>query len=101
MSLGPTMSIEDPRDATACDAGSTHGATAEPSGPTQAGLDTVDDGSTYLTDEVFLYRVVSAGDGVDGVFELEDCYALDVVRVSVHDLRARRLRIVTPALLGD
>ena len=52
----------------------------------------------YLTDEVFLYRVyevlmTGAGEMVD----LEDCYWLDVVRVPVHELRARRLRVVTPA----
>jgi hypothetical protein len=29
--------------------------------------------------------------------DLEDCYWLDVVRVPVSDMRARRLRVVTPA----
>jgi hypothetical protein len=52
----------------------------------------------YLTDEVFLFRVVDvlrnpAGDLV----ELEDCYGLDVVRVPFRALGARRLRVVTPA----
>ena len=52
----------------------------------------------YLTDEVFLYRVVGwVADGRDGVVELEDCYLLDVVRVSISDVRERRLRVVTPA----
>ena len=51
----------------------------------------------YLTDEVFLYRLVElfAAPG-DDVVELEDCYLLDVVHVSVSDLSARRLRVVTP-----
>ena len=49
----------------------------------------------YLTDEVFLYRVVGFAAG--GMVELEDCYWLDVVRVPVRGLRARGLRVVTPA----
>ena len=50
----------------------------------------------YLTNGVFLYRVVGvvAGDAEELV-DLEDCYRLDVVRVSVSDLRARGLRVVT------
>ncbi len=52
----------------------------------------------YLTDEVFLYRVVGpVASVVDELVELEDCYSLDVVRVPLKDLRARRLRVVTPA----
>ena len=52
----------------------------------------------YLTDEIFLYRVVDllvteAGE----VAELEDCYGLDVVRIPLRALRARGLRVVTPA----
>ena len=51
----------------------------------------------YLTDEVFLYRVVGpAATSVDEIVELEDCYGLDVVRVPLRDLRPRRLRPVTP-----
>lgn len=51
----------------------------------------------YLTDEVFLYRVVgSLTNGIDGLVELEDCYLLDVVRVRLAELYARRLRVVTP-----
>jgi hypothetical protein len=51
----------------------------------------------YLTDEIFLYRVVElpvtdAGEMAD----LEDCYGLDVVRIPLQTLQARRLRIVTP-----
>ena len=51
----------------------------------------------YLTDEVFLYRLVELVAVAQGdVVKLEDCYLLDVVRVSVSDLRARRLRVVIP-----
>ena len=52
----------------------------------------------YLTNEVFLYRVVGflVGRWTDFV-ELEDCYTLDVVRVAMNDLRERRLRVVTPS----
>jgi hypothetical protein len=50
----------------------------------------------YLTDGAFLFRLVgSMAGGRDDVVELEDCYSLDVVRVSVKDLRERRLRLVT------
>ena len=52
----------------------------------------------YLTDGVFLYRVVDllvTGEGE--MADLEDCYGLDVVRVAVDDLRARRLHVVTPS----
>jgi hypothetical protein len=49
----------------------------------------------YLTDEVFLYCVVSA---FDEIVELEDCYWLDVVRVPANRLSERRLRVVSPAL---
>ncbi len=49
----------------------------------------------YLTDEVFLYRVVGlVGSRVREIVELEDCYGLDVVRVPLRDLDA--LRAVTP-----
>jgi hypothetical protein len=52
----------------------------------------------YLTNGVFLYRVVvRARSDADEVLELEDCYRLDVVRVPVSALRARGLRVVTPA----
>jgi hypothetical protein len=51
-----------------------------------------------LTNEIFLYRVVDvvvteSGDMAD----MEDCYWLDVARVPMCDLLARRLRVVTPA----
>lgn len=59
----------------------------------------VDEAGVYLTDEVFLYRVVGRVAGeLDQLVELEDCYRLDVVQVPIRDLRARRLRVVTPAL---
>ena len=52
----------------------------------------------YLTDEIFLYRVTgSAGLGPALTLELEDCFGLDVVRVSADALLARGLRVVTPA----
>jgi hypothetical protein len=52
----------------------------------------------YLTDETFLYRVVGVVPGPAGeMVELEDCLYLDVVRVRLADVRARRLRVVTPA----
>lgn len=58
-------------------------------------IDTV---GAYLTDEVFLYRVVRlVAVGRDRMVELEDCYRLDVVRVPLRDLR-RQLRLVTPAV---
>jgi hypothetical protein len=52
----------------------------------------------YLTDGIFLYRVVGVGgSGSFAAVELEDCYGLDVVRVPAADLHPRRLRVVTPA----
>jgi len=59
-----------------------------------ADVEQIDSASLYLTDEVFLYRVVRlAGEMV----ELEDCYRLDVVSVPARDVRERRLRAVMPA----
>ena len=56
---------------------------------------------TYLTDEVFLYRVVGVtSNGAAETVELEDCYRLDVVQVSVGDLRRRRLQTVMPSPLS-
>ena len=52
----------------------------------------------YLTDEVFLYRVVQAnGNGEDAMVEIEDCYGLDVVRVPASELQRRQLRVVRAA----
>jgi hypothetical protein len=54
--------------------------------------------AAYLTDEVFLYRVVGfAESGPREMVEVEDCYRLDVVRAPLRDLQLRRLRVVTPA----
>jgi hypothetical protein len=65
--------------------------------PSAADARHIDGGGAYLTDDVFLYRVVDFVAGASGAMvELEDCYRLDVVRVPVSDLRARRLRVVTP-----
>jgi len=50
----------------------------------------------YLTDGVFLYRVVDVSLS-DEMVDIEDCYSLDRVRVSMEALLARRLRVVTPA----
>ena len=58
----------------------------------------VDEAGVYLTDEVFLYRVVGlTTSGPDELVELEDCYGLDVVQVPISEVRARRLRVVTAA----
>lgn len=52
----------------------------------------------YLTDGVFLYRVVRVVAGAAGeMVELEDCFLLDIVRVPLGEVRARRLRVITPA----
>jgi hypothetical protein len=52
----------------------------------------------HSPDEVFLCRVVDVlASGAGETADLEDCYQLDVVRVPIVDLRARRLRVVTPA----
>ena len=70
--------------------------TADPA-PTGAVAGPVIGAGKYLTNEVFLYRVAGLdGSGMDEVVELEDCYGLDVVTVPLRELRARRLRVVTP-----
>jgi hypothetical protein len=57
-----------------------------------------DGAGLYLTNEVFLYRVVGiAANDMGEVVELEDCYSLDVVCVPIHKFRANRLRVVTAA----
>ncbi len=69
-----------------------------PPGPTTGHTDRA---GTYLTDEVFLYRVVGlVAKGATEMVELEDCYWLDVVQVPVGALRARQLRVVAPADLS-
>lgn len=65
--------------------GHAHVASAEPDG---AGL--------YLTNEVFLYRVVGlASSEMGAMVELEDCYSLEVARVPIADFHACPLRVVT------
>lgn len=62
-----------------------------------AGTEQTHRASVYLTNGVFLYRVVRFVPSATGeMVELEDCYGLDVVRVRVADVRDRRLRIVIP-----
>jgi hypothetical protein len=53
--------------------------------------------NVYLTNGVFLYRIVDIADGPDGIVELEDCYSLHVAFVPLHHLLASRLRVITPA----
>jgi hypothetical protein len=75
--------------------------TADVSGRAAAAAAAAEMAGAYLTDEVFLYRVLgSIASGVDEVVVLEDCYGLDVVRVRAGDLRSRRLRVVTAAVAG-
>jgi len=81
--------------------GADNGPEAEAPGPARAVTRDLDRPDVYLTNEVFLYRVVGVhASGGDEEFELEDCYGLDVVRVPARDLRARGLRVVTPASSG-
>ncbi len=54
--------------------------------------------SLYLTDGVALYRFLgAAASGMGEMVELEECRSLAVAVVPIGDLRARRLRVVTPA----
>jgi hypothetical protein len=55
-----------------------------------------DESSVYLTDGVFVFRVLGFVAGLVETVELEDCYRLDVVRVAMADARTRRLRVVSP-----
>jgi hypothetical protein len=72
--------------------------TADDSPPAGAIAGHIEGAGVYLTNEVFLYRVVGfVAGGVADMVELEDCYRLDVVCVPVADVRARQLRVVTPA----
>jgi len=55
-----------------------------------------DGAGLYLTNDVFLYRVVRMiASERDEMVLLEDCYSLDVVRVPIHEFHARGLRVVT------
>jgi hypothetical protein len=75
--------------------------TAEGSAPTAA-VGQIEQAGAYLTDGVFLYRVVGLVTGVGAeMVELEDCFFLDVVVVPLADVRARRLRVVTPSRTHD
>jgi hypothetical protein len=70
--------------------------------PAPAVAGDINGASTYLTDGVFLFRVVGVfASRACEMVALEDCYWLDVVHVAVSDLRARRLRVVTPAPIED
>jgi hypothetical protein len=65
-------------------------------------IDRADSGGIglYVTDEVFLYRVVGVTMSDTGdMIDLEDCYSLDIARVPVDALHARRLRVVTAPVL--
>lgn len=77
-----------------------HGVQQDRTADVPVPLDQLVDGTgVYLTDEVFLYRITQVVTrGLGEMIELEDCYALDVVEVPIGDVRARRLRVVTPAI---
>lgn len=56
----------------------------------------------YLTNGVFLYRVVGmAATGMGQMVELEDCYSLNVALVPIGALRAGGLRVVQPERAAD
>jgi hypothetical protein len=67
------------------------------SGSTGAVPEEIARSGAYLTDEVFLYRVVGfVTSGMGQMVDLEDCYCLGVVRVPWGDVGTRQLRVVTP-----
>lgn len=71
---------------------------ADPVGPEGHRDVELDGAGAYLTDGVFLYRVVRHVPSAAGeLVALEDCYALDVVRVPLVELRERGIRVVTRA----
>jgi len=75
-----------------------HAASRTDSPPTRSVAEEIDGAGVYLTNEVFLYRVVRfVVSAVGEMVELEDCFGLDVVRVPLAELHSRRLRVVTPA----
>ncbi len=56
------------------------------------------DAGLYVTDDVFLFRVVGVVDTDAGeMVELEDCWGLDVVQVPINASRLLGLRVVLPA----
>jgi hypothetical protein len=75
-----------------------HAASRTDSPPPRSVAEKIDGAGVYLTNEVFLYRVVRfVASAVGEMVELEDCFGLDVVRVPLAELHSRRLRVVTPA----
>ena len=66
---------------------------ADAPGPAGAVTGQVDGPGVYVTNGVFLYRVVGLTGEACEVVEVEDCYRLDVVRVPARELRARRASI--------
>ena len=74
---------------------------ADAPGPGGAVTEQVDGPGVYVTNGVFLYRVVGLTGEACEVIEVEDCYRLDVVRVPARELRARGPRLVTPASPDD
>ncbi len=71
--------------------------------PSSAAVDAetvVDDArhhSGYLTDGVNLYRFVGEiRGGIEHLIALEDCWTLEVLLLTIDDLRASRLRTVVP-----
>jgi hypothetical protein len=74
---------------------------ADAPGPAGAVAGRVDRPGVYVTNEVFLYRVVGLTGEACEVVEVEDCYRLDIVRVPARELRARGLRLATPGSSDD
>jgi len=79
-----------------------HSRTAHPALDTYVAAADADGTGLYLTNEVFLYRVVGvAATDMGDMVEVEDCYSLDVVRIPIDRLRVGRLRVVTAAPVQD
>jgi hypothetical protein len=58
----------------------------------------MDQVGVYLTNGVFLYRVVDIVVTESGqMADIEDCYGLDIVRMPMRAVLAGRLRLVKPA----
>jgi hypothetical protein len=78
------------------------GGLAQTPAPTKPGSCGPDGVGAYVTNEVFLYRVIgTARSDVDEMVVLEDCFLLDVAPVPIKDFHARRLRVVIPATGND
>jgi hypothetical protein len=68
---------------------------ADPPAASTRAAEQVGGAGVYLTDEVFLYRIVRVvADAAGAMIDLEDCLMLDVVRVPLAEVRARRLRVI-------